>query len=107
MTLESKFQAKLIKEIKELFPDCIVLKNDANYIQGMPDLLILHGERWAALETKRKLSARQQLNQRYYVDLLHDMSYASFISPEIKEEVLNELQRALRPGRPTRLPKRQ
>ena len=38
--LENKFQAKLIKEIKEEFPGCIVLKNDPTYIQGVPDLLV-------------------------------------------------------------------
>ena len=102
--LESKFQAKLIKELRELFPNCIVLKNDANYIQGMPDLLILYEDRWAALETKRKISARHQLNQDYYVNYLNQMSYASFISPENKEEVLHELQQSLRPTRRARLP---
>lgn len=104
-TLESKFQAKLIKELRVIFPNCIILKNDANYIQGMPDLLILYGDRWAALETKRKISARHQLNQDYYVRYLNDMSYASFISPENKAEVLNELQRSLRPARGARLPR--
>lgn len=39
--LESKFQSGLIKEIKERFPGSIVLKTDATYIQGFPDLLIL------------------------------------------------------------------
>lgn len=28
---ENKFQSKLIQEIKERFPGCIVLKNDANW----------------------------------------------------------------------------
>lgn len=34
--LENKFQANLIKELKRLFPGCIVMKNDASYIQGIP-----------------------------------------------------------------------
>ena len=40
--LENKFQANLIKELKARFPDCIVMKNDPTYIQGIPDLLVLH-----------------------------------------------------------------
>ena len=32
--LENKFQANLIKELKERFPGCIVMKNDPTYIQG-------------------------------------------------------------------------
>lgn len=52
--LESEFQAKLIKELEDIFPNCMILKNDANYIQGFPDLLILYEDRWAALECKKK-----------------------------------------------------
>ena len=44
----------IIKKIKEMLPGCIVMKNDPNYIQGIPDLLILYRDRWAALECKRK-----------------------------------------------------
>ena len=43
--LENKFQANLIKELKRLFPGCIVMKNDASYIQGIPDLLILYNDK--------------------------------------------------------------
>lgn len=50
--LENKFQANLIKELKRLFPGCIVMKNDASYIQGIPDLLILYNDKWASLECK-------------------------------------------------------
>lgn len=102
--LESKFQAELIKELKERMPDCIVLKNDPNYIQGMPDLLILENEHWAALECKRSANASHRPNQDYYVKKMDGMSYARFISPENRKEILDELQQALQPGGPTRLP---
>lgn len=92
---ESKFQSDLIKDIKKLFPDCIVLKNDANYLQGVPDLLILNGDRWATLECKKTAGSSHQPNQDYYVMKMNDMSYSSFVYPENKQEVLNELQQAL------------
>lgn len=95
MKKENKFQAQLIKELKEnILPGCMVLKNDPNYIQGIPDLLILYGERWAMLECKRDNTCVHQANQDYYVALLNRMSFAAFIYPENKEVVLRELQTA-------------
>lgn len=89
---ENQFQAKLIKDLKKIFPGCIVMKNDANYIQGIPDLLILYGNRWACLECKKSSHAKHQPNQEYYVELMNEMSFARFISPENKEEIIGELQ---------------
>ena len=93
--LERDFQAKLIKEIKQIFKGCIVMKNDSSYIQGIPDLLILYRDKWAALEVKKSATASHRPNQEYYVELMDEMSYASFIYPENKEEVLYELQQTL------------
>lgn len=89
---ENQFQAKLIKDLKKIFPGCIVMKNDANYIQGIPDLLILYGNRWACLECKKSSHSKHQPNQKYYVELMNEMSFARFISPENKEEIIGELQ---------------
>lgn len=96
--LESKFQAGLIKELKERLPGCIVLKNDPNYIQGIPDLTVLYREKWAMLETKQSGKASHRPNQEYYIQQCNGMSFARFICPENKEEVLNDLQRALQSG---------
>lgn len=93
---ENKFQADLIKELKQLFPGCIILKNDANYIQGIPDLTIFYNDRWAVLECKKNRTASRRPNQDYYVKKMDDMSFARFIYPENKEEIINELQQAFR-----------
>lgn len=93
---ESDFQRSLILQVKKALPGCMVLKNDPNYIQGIPDLLILYGNRWGALECKRSESASRQPNQKYYVDRMNDMSYAAFVCPENREEVINALEQALR-----------
>ena len=93
--LERDFQAKLIKELKQIFRGCIVMKNDSSYIQGIPDLIILYRDKWAALEVKKSATASHRPNQEYYVELMDEMSYASFIYPENKEEVLYELQQTL------------
>ena len=97
--LESKFQSNLIKELKTRFAGCIIMKTDPNYIQGIPDLLVLYKDKWAMLENKRGAHSSKRPNQDYYVTLLNKMSFASFICPENKEEVLNELQRTFEPKR--------
>ena len=98
MIKESKFQSDLIDELEDRFPGCIVLKNDPTYIQGIPDLLILFKNKWAALEVKRSETAKRRPNQKYYIDMMNDMSFASFIFPENKEEVLNDLERSFNRG---------
>ena len=100
---ESNFQSDLIKEIKKEFPGSIVLKNDPNYIQGIPDLLILFRDKWAALECKKTEDASHRPNQEYYISLMDEMSFAKFIYPENKEEILDELQRPFRFRRTSRI----
>lgn len=89
--LENRFKTKLIDELEDLFPGCIVLHMDPTEIQGIPDLLILYKNRWAALEGKKTASASIRPNQGYYVDLMDRMSFAAFIYPENKDEVLDAL----------------
>lgn len=91
---ENSFQRHLKHEIKLRFPGCYILKNDPNYIQGFPDLLILYKNRWAALEVKRSSTASHRPNQDYYVKKLNDISFAAFIFPENKEEVLNAMEQS-------------
>ncbi len=94
---ENAYQAKLIRKLKRMFPGCEILKNDSHYKQGILDLTILWGSRWAMLEVKASSSAPKQPNQNYYVAQMNLMSYAAFIYPENEEEVLLALQEALSP----------
>lgn len=88
--LESGFQDKLRDEIKAMFPGCMVFKMDQ--IQGIPDMLILHKDKWATLENKKSSKAKKQPNQEYYVDLMNEMSFSRFAYPENKDEVLRDLK---------------
>lgn len=95
---ENQFQRTLVKEIRNHYNnECIVTKLDSGYIQGIPDLLILHKDKWATLECKKSKNAHRQPNQQYYVDKMNKMSFSKFIYPENKEEVLNELYETLKP----------
>lgn len=92
--MENKFKTDLIKEIKARLPGAVVLHVNPPP-QGIPDLLVLYQNHWAALEGKKEPGAKHRPNQDYYVDILNDMSFASFIDPTNKEAVLHAMERSL------------
>jgi hypothetical protein len=100
---EGQYQTKVIKRIERMFPGCEVLKNDASYKQGIPDLILLWHGFWAALEVKTGSSTGKQPNQDYYIEKLREMSFAAYIYPECEEEVLNALQQAFKSPRRARV----
>lgn len=87
---EGRFQDGVIDDLNERFPGCLIFKL---YKQGFPDLLVLYGNKWAALECKSFRKAKHQPNQDYWVDIMNKMSFSAFISPQNKKEVLDELER--------------
>lgn len=93
---ERDFQKKLIKRLKEEYPGAIIMKNDANYIQGIPDLTILYKKKWATLEVKESAKAKKRPNQEHYVNQMNEMSFSAFIYPENEDEVLHDLERSLK-----------
>ncbi len=103
---EREYQAQLIKKLRVWFPGCIVLKNDPEYLQGVPDLLILHHDMWAMLEVKASASSPVQPNQEFYISDMNERSFAAFIFPENEKDVLNDLQRTFQSRRTARISKR-
>lgn len=98
MGQESKFVREILKpELKARFPGCMILKQDPNMRQGIPDLLVLFEDKWASLETKRATKAERQPNQEHYVHEMDDMSFAAFVHPGNYQEVLDALQKTFRP----------
>ena len=49
---ENEYQQSLKKKIKQRMPRVIILKNDANWLQGFPDFTLLHKDtgKYAVLE---------------------------------------------------------
>ena len=90
--VEREYQKYLVRILKDKFPGCIVIKNDAQLKQGIPDLLVLFKNKWAALEVKKEKKARHQPNQDFFVKRMNEMSYASFIYPENESKVLEKLK---------------
>lgn len=87
--LESEFQSDLIDELEQALPGALIFKNECR--QGFPDLTILYKNHWALLECKAYEKASHRPNQDYYVEQANQMSFARFIFPENKQEVLDEL----------------
>lgn len=101
------FKTQLIKELGLRFPGCVVFNLDPNTThQGIPDLLILHNNHWAMLETKGAPNSKRRPNQTYWVEQYNEMAFASFVYPENVEEVLDGLQQALQPHRRSRVSQR-
>ena len=94
---ESDYQHDLILKIKTRFPNAFVLKNDPNYIQGIPDLTVLWEDKWATLECKKSRKDYEKdftPNQHGYVERMEGMSFSSFIFPENEQEVLDAMERS-------------
>ncbi len=94
MLTEAAIQTRLISRLKRVFPGCIVLKNDSQYLQGIPDLTLFYGDRWAWLEVKQFEDSPEQPNQRYYIELAKKMSYGAFVWLDNMEEIIDEIQRS-------------
>lgn len=90
--LERDYQKKLVKKLQDVFPGCIVLKNDAQLKQGIPDLLVLYNDKWVALEVKKSETASHRPNQDLKVQKMNEMSYAAFIYPENEEKIFSEMK---------------
>lgn len=89
--LETEIQKDIKDKISDILPGSIVLKNDPNQLQGVPDLSVLWEGKWAFLEVKQKEDSPHRPNQDYYIKKADYMSYGRFISGETEEEVLEEL----------------
>lgn len=92
---ENAFQRKVIQRLKVEFPECIVMKQDPTYKQGIPDLVVFHHNKYAMLECKKSANASHQPQQDYYISKFNDWSYASFIYPENVDQVFKELREVL------------
>ena len=93
---ENEYKRGLKKRIEERFPGCIILKNDEQMLQGIPDMTILWGYVYAVLEVKRSLDAPFRPNQEYYLERIVEQmgGFAYVICPENENEVLDAIQQS-------------
>ena len=89
------FPRKIIQRLKVEFPECVVMKQDPTYKQGIPDLVVFYHDKYAMLECKKSANASHQPQQDYYISKFNDWSYASFIYPENVDQVFKELSEVL------------
>ena len=90
---ERDYQRKLITRLEDRFKGCMILKNDPTYLQGVPDLSVFYGNKYAMLEVKISENANIQPNQKYYLDVINESGgFGRLIFPENEEVVINELE---------------
>lgn len=101
---ENRYKRHIAQRLQREFPGCMIVKTDTGDQQGLPDRIVLYGNRWVALEAKDSIDAKIQPNQPYYVELMNEMSFAAFIYPENEEDIFRELHLAFaEPRRYSRL----
>ena len=89
---ESDFQSRFIQKLHVMF-ECIITKNDAGYLQGIPDLSVLCNGKYALLECKDSSTAKHRPNQDYYVNWVNaNNGFAAFVYPENEDEIITQLQ---------------
>lgn len=85
--VESDIQGKVIKEIITEFPTAIVMKNDARYLQGVPDFVVLYHNVWILIEFKQRGKSSYRPNQEYYLDLAKRWSFGYTIHKDNWETI--------------------
>ena len=100
MKAERDYQPDVKEKLLELFPGCVILKNDSSYIQGIPDLSIFYKDKWAMLEVKKTKPSVKDFrpNQEHYLQKLDTMSFARVIFPENMDQVFKDLVRFFKGG---------
>lgn len=97
---ERDYQAYLIKKIRRDLLGSLILKNNAAYLQGVPDLTVFYGPRWGMLEVKikepRPGTDDFEPNQEWYIQEFSTMSFCAVIFPKNEREVLRGLYKTLR-----------
>jgi len=98
--LERDYQMYLAKEIYDRLPgrklaDKLVIINDPNYVQGIPDLSVFYHSKSAMLEVKLSEKSKERPNQRWYIENWGRYMFTAFIYPENEAEVLSALYAAL------------
>jgi hypothetical protein len=89
--LESQFKRHVKKRITERFPNLDLDFIDTAY-RSMPDTFVIGPGVWAALEFKQSEDSSHRPNQDYHILRLNKKGYATYVSPENVEEVLDELE---------------
>lgn len=94
---ENRYQRGVVERFHREWDRPIVLKNDANLIQGIMDLTVVLPNLVAFIEVKRSDDEPFQPNQEYYLARTDEMGhFTAVICPQNEEEVFRALHAASR-----------
>lgn len=91
--LENEYQADLIKKLNKEYGETNVIKIPGSVRQGIADIEVTCGCKYARLEAKAYKDAAHQPLQDYYIDLINSQgAFGRFIYPENEDKVLEEMK---------------
>lgn len=103
MTKEKIFQGKVSNWLKS--QGAVVLKTAPGVLNptGIPDLLVLYGNRWCMLEIKREMNAKRQVLQNEQIERFYAMNpgLVLVVYPENWDCIQNVLNEKLFRKNPT------
>lgn len=89
---ENEYQAYIMKKLRKTYGDDYVIKIPGYVLQGIADIEVTHGAKYARLEAKAYKDAAHRPNQEYRINEINKQGgFARFIYPENEKEVLKEL----------------
>jgi hypothetical protein len=94
MQPETRFKEKVQKRLKELGPDCWVVKVQQVAIRGTPDLLICYAGKFIAMELKVGSNKASPLQEHVLQAIRLAGGSAWVVTPNNLEQCLKDLQNA-------------
>ena len=90
--LEKTFEAKMVKEIKKMFPDCYEIPKPIRpSMRGTPDRMFVINGKFIAIETKRAKNSKTATAQLQRIEEINKAGGYAVIAKEWKdvEDLLN------------------
>ena len=95
MSVESRLQSEIRKELKSLGCDVLVIKPQPGIPWGWEDIMFIKEGFWGCIETKKDPTAPYEPLQEERIEKHNQWSWSKRVDPTDWPEIRNELRRIL------------